>query len=152
MSFVQTPNSGKVDFVSSPASASSAGRGLFTRDLMAKSRAEFLNNSSKPYLIVAGDSVGATRWYESSETILFFDDLAKLFLSGDGNIWVDIDFSGLSEDKFKYLCEEILHLHELTTRDCFVEDRTVTDTKVSLFPEYLIVYICSIVWHVSMAN
>ena len=142
MSAFLTPNSGvggdKVNSVQSPTSASSTGGGgLFRRDLMAKSRTEFLNDNTKPYLIVAGDSTSATRWYESSEESLFFDHLKELFMSGNGNIWVDIDFSGIPEVRFKHLCQEILCLHDLTARDCFIEDRTVTDTKVSLFPEYL---------------
>lgn len=71
--------------------------------------------------------------------------------------WIDVDFSCLSEEEFQYLTQ-LLHLHEVrfwecrshrhkltflgefcqvTVKDCLVEDRTVTDTKMDIFDNYL---------------
>ena len=50
--------------------------------------------------------------------------------------WVDIDFSHLTPEQYNTVCN-LLRFHDVTIKDCFIEDTTVTDTKVSVFDTYL---------------
>ena len=50
-------------------------------------------------------------------------------------IWVDIDFSVLTEEHYDDVCC-LLQFHNLTKKDVFVEDVSVTDTKISMFKNY----------------
>ena len=123
-------------------SPSSGQRGLFSVDLFAKATtrgdAPMLSSSSNPFLIVVDGDVEKTKWYTHLEEDDFFDALKSFdFLSADcKTFWIDVDFSVLSEVRFKELCG-LLQFHNITVRDCYLEDRTVTDTKVAFFEHYL---------------
>ena len=76
------------------------------------------------------------RWYDKGELDEFLTKLEFLMTAFDGTFWVDIDFSALSESTFEKVCN-ILNLHETTMRDCLIEDKSVTDTKISQLEDYL---------------
>lgn len=124
---------------------SSPGKGLFRADLFAKAAAPpglAQRTSAHPFVIVANESLpGPSRQtYGAADENAFFDRLHELnVLATDGgmNFWVDIDLTALSPDRYDDLCKNFLGLHDVTQRDCIVEDTTVTDTKVSMFANYL---------------
>ena len=127
-------------------------RGLFEVDLFAKSTFSVQSpstknnnlHSQKPFVIVIDNDPERTKWYAKEEEEEFMSDLRSLNIlstttdpsSSPIKFFVDVNFETLTEENFLELCST-LHLHEVTTRDCFVEDLTVTDTKVSLFDSYL---------------
>ena len=75
------------------------------------------------------------RWYDKA-SLMNFLPVRILMTAFDGTFWVDIDFSALSESTFEKVCN-VLNLHETTMRDCLIEDKSVTDTKISQLEDYL---------------
>ena len=120
--------------------------GLLTADLFAKAAAPLdlvESANEKPFLLVVdGPDFDEQRWFSSSEEHEFVKQLCLLdVLSRDGpNFWVDIDLSALKEEQYDEL-SRILMLHNVTKRDCIVEDTTVTDTKVAIFDHYLFIIV-----------
>ena len=102
-----------------------------------------VGSSSKPFVICMpthykGKLGGkyCNRWYDKGELDEFLTKLEFLMTAFDGTFWVDIDFSALSESTFEKVCN-VLNLHETTMRDCLIEDKSVTDTKISQLEDYL---------------
>ena len=100
------------------------------------------NNNDKPLLIlmpvdseeVSSDKI-CNKWFASDEVEIFLNQVTFL-MKNNCRFWIDIDFSCLSENNFEKLCN-ILNLHETTMRDCLIEDKTVTDTKIVQLDTYL---------------
>ena len=127
-------------------------RGLFEVDLFAKSTFSVQSpstknnnlHSQKPFVIVIDNDPERTKWYAKENEEEFMSALRSLNIlstatdpsSSPIKFFVDVNFETLTEENFLELCST-LHLHEVTTRDCAIEDTTVTDTKVSLFDSYL---------------
>jgi len=123
--------------------------GLFKNDLQIRSinvskrtiSEEKENNGDKSFLICISnesknyDNKHCCTWYASNEIDAFFNSL-QVIIQQKITCWVDVDFSCLSEMNFEKLCN-ILNLHETTMRDCLIEDRTVTDTKITQLEKYL---------------
>ena len=129
-------------------SPSATERKLLSRDLFAKATAKFnpTPQTSSPFLIYA---CGVGRKYSAKEENEFFTDLISLTKApsktneSDSDVstyWIDVDFSYLSPARYEELCQ-LLEFHDVTKKDCFVEDTTVTDTKVSLFDHYMFIIV-----------
>ena len=124
--------------------------GLFKNDLQIRHinvsnrtiNEEKANNADKSFLICISaeskkyENKDNCTWYASNEVDAFFNSLQVVFQQKHVTCWVDVDFSCLSEINFEKLCN-ILNLHETTMRDCLIEDRTVTDTKITQLEKYL---------------
>ena len=120
------------------------GKGLFKVDMFAKAaapRSLAARSSTHPFVVVANGGAGrggsGCHVYAAQEQDAFFQRIQTLdVLAKDGGIfWIDVDLSELSADRYEDLCT-LLHLHEVTERDCLFEDKSVTDTKVSMFNNY----------------
>jgi Mg2+ and Co2+ transporter CorA len=137
-------------------------RGLFRVDLFAKAAAPpglAQRTSAHPFVIVGGprglggcasnihtNNTNNTDMMTDNPCFLFaaadedafFDRLRALdvLARGGAAFWVDVDLSALGAGRYGELCE-LLHLHDVTRRDCIVEDTSVTDTKISYYQHYL---------------
>jgi Mg2+ and Co2+ transporter CorA len=137
---------GLPDYQQSPLPASPHRHGVFDVDLFAKAavgssnfHSRFETNNNSKFLIVVDGNEKRTKWYTMDQENDFFkslqDILQKRGSNDDVAVWVDVDFSVLSKKRYDDLCF-LLEFHEVTKRDCYVEDVSVTDTKISMFPGY----------------
>ena len=141
-----------------PASSSQStpNQALFQVDLFAKAAAPpglAQRQSAHPFLIVANSDGCEGYAYEATEVAAFFERLRGIdVLSQDGElVWVDVDLSTLGEGRYEQLCDW-LQLHDVTRRDCIIEDTSVTDTKVSLFDMYLFLIVDTLVQKVGESS
>lgn len=112
--------------------------GIFDVDLFAKASADAnVNQTTSPFLIAVSGDPQRTKHYTAQEQPQFFADLATYNIPNNPTTtcWVDIDFSVLTEHQYNQLCQ-LLQMHAVTKRDCYVEDVSVTDTKISNFIKY----------------